>query len=105
LADLEATAEEMPPEVAEVYDQLALHKKELEAMAAHTVSVTSDQLQRKKAALDALDEARAQHGGVFGGGSSEGGIKAPPGQVVCAHLLDDCYRLLHELEGTQGDSA
>lgn len=54
-----------------------------------------------QADLDAIDNERAAHGGVFGGGAAGevGGIKAPPGQVVCAHLLEECYKLLHGLKG------
>lgn len=92
--DLEASAEAMPPALAEVHGQLALMHKELHAMASTGQPPAGGDLQRLQSALDRIDNQRAHSGGVFGGGEAgeEGGIKAPPGQAVCAHLLEECYR-------------
>lgn len=98
--ELEASAEEMPGEVAEVHAQLALLHRELQAMASTSSSPNAQQLGAARRALDAIDNERAAHGGVFGGGGGEGGAR--PGQAACARLLEECYELAHELEERVG---
>lgn len=48
VTELDATAEEMPPAVAEVHSKLLLHKEELEGMRVGSVPPTVDQLEKKK---------------------------------------------------------
>jgi hypothetical protein len=90
--ELQATAEDMPPAVAEVHSQLQLLRKELQAAASTAGPAVEGQVERLLRALDSIDNERAAHGGVFGAAAADQDGAAPPGQAVCVHLLEECYK-------------
>ena len=95
---LEESVEAMPLPVEADYMELKRLKKSLSAAHSSAGRPAEEDLARWEAALSGVDDRRAAAGGVFGGSGEEGGVKAPPGQVVCSTLLHECYTLLHELQ-------
>ena len=100
-------------EPGQVYDRLKMLKRELSSAAASSSRSGggAENLKRWKEDVDAIDEERAASGGVFGGvvavkeeGGEDGStsaVVAPPGQFICNYLLDECYRLLHQLSASE----
>jgi len=95
---LEITAEEMSVEMKKVYENLKNLRKELNTAVSKAGRPSNEDLKSWVNRANEIDDGRAKSGGVFGGKERDvGGVKAPAGQDICSHLLEDCYRLLKEL--------
>jgi hemerythrin-like domain-containing protein len=95
---LEATAEEMNAEMKRIFSELTKLKKELSTAVSKAGRPADEELKSWIGRANVIDDERAKSNGVFGGKEGDvGGVEAPAGQAVCAHLLEDCYRMLKEL--------
>lgn len=87
------SAEDMPAEMKAIHGQLEEYRHELEGMMRR--QRTHEELRAIQDKLDAIDDERTAHAGVFA--HQPGETEPPPGQAVCSALLNHCYRLLHDL--------
>ncbi|KAL4428371.1 hypothetical protein ABPG75_002460 [Micractinium tetrahymenae] len=88
------TAEDMPPEMRAIHGQLEQYRHELEGMLRRQRSLEEVKAMQEK--LDAIDDERQAHAGIFAHHAAQQG-RAPPGQAVCSALLNHNYRILHDL--------
>ncbi|KAL4418732.1 hypothetical protein ABPG77_001789 [Micractinium sp. CCAP 211/92] len=88
------TAENMPPDMRTIFVQLEQHRHDLEGMLRRQRTLAEVKAMQEK--LDAIDDERQAHAGIFAQRASEQG-RAPPGQAVCSALLNHNYRMLHDL--------
>ncbi|GAB4818222.1 hypothetical protein N2152v2_005268 [Parachlorella kessleri] len=80
----------MVPEVKAMHHKLEAYRHQLERLSQRLH--TFQELLDIQVALNAVDDDRQAHAGVFSGHASSG--------RACSALLNHCYRMLHELYGS-----
>ena len=94
-------AGDMNVEMRQIYSHLLGIKRKLIEIKARHVKHTSEDLHIYQVQLNAVDSARVD--GIFAGSAASG--KIPAGQAVCATMLEQCYKLVHDLQATATDVA
>ncbi|EFN55216.1 hypothetical protein CHLNCDRAFT_134458 [Chlorella variabilis] len=84
IEQLAGSAEDMSPEMREILGQLEQYRHELEGMLRR--QRTHEELREVQEKLDAVDDERQAHAGIFAHHAAEAG-KPPPGQDVLLHDL------------------
>lgn len=102
VASLQATATDMSGRVAVVHDALAKHVKHLQALvsaaeAAGGQPTTHDEFEVKKV-QGHLQELDAERLGATPAGWGVAGGVVPPGQAVCADLLEEAFGLVRRFQ-------
>ena len=88
----------MNSEMRAICAQLISIRRKLVDMQIRHVKHTTEDLHIFQMQLDAIDRERVE--GVFAGSPR---TVIPHGQAVCASLLEKCYKLVHQLQGTATD--
>lgn len=88
------SAEDMPEEMRAIHGQLEQFRHELEGMLRR--QRTLEEVRAVQDKLDAIDDERQAHAGIFAHQAAQPGT-VPPGQAVCSALLNHNYRMLHDL--------
>lgn len=99
LQQMLGVAPDMNADMRGIFHTLIGIKKRLGEMKRHKVTHSSGDLHIFQVQLDAIDNNRKD--GIFAGSAQ---TEIPAGQAVCATLLEQCYKLVGDLQETATDA-